>query len=76
MVDPKRTPLRRLAALVSPALLTLATGCSTSAPCLTYQPMTMTKTVSMRGYGMVRVTSEELVCTERAEIIESVATAN
>jgi hypothetical protein len=64
---------RAAVAALGAAALALTSGCGTQAPCLTYQPMMMTKHVSMRGYGTVRVTSEEMVCTERAEIIESVA---
>lgn len=76
MVLTNTRPKRLMAAASLGLALSLNAGCSTQAPCLTYQPMMMTKTVTMRGYGMVRVTSEEMVCTERAEIIESVASAN
>ncbi len=77
MVHASRRNLRHLAAATMvAAILGSTSGCGTTAPCLNYQPMTLTKTVSMRGYGMLRVTSEEMVCMERAEIIESVAKAD
>ncbi len=77
MVHASRRNLAHLAKVtVVAAVLGSTSGCGTTAPCLNYQPMMLTKTVSMRGHGVMRVTSEEMVCTERAEIIESVATAN
>jgi hypothetical protein len=53
------------ATIVAPSLLG---ACSSQLPCLQYQPQTFTRTVSMRGHGMMQVTQEALVCTRRADL--------
>lgn len=65
----QRTPLARLSRRASVLIFTLSlplwSGCSTQAPCLSYQTQAFTRTVSMRGYGSIQVTEEARVCTER-----------
>jgi hypothetical protein len=49
----------------------LVTGCgSTALPCMQYQPQTVTRMVSMRGYGVVQVTEQAMVCMQRADTME------
>jgi hypothetical protein len=58
---------RRLLLAATIAAPSLLGACSTQLPCLQYQPQTFTRTVSMRGHGMMQVTQEALVCTRRAD---------
>ena len=55
----------------SMASATLTAGCASSPlPCMQYQPQMVTRFVSMRGHGAVRVRERALVCTHRAGSIE------
>ncbi|MEM1404997.1 MAG: hypothetical protein AAGG55_16800 [Pseudomonadota bacterium] len=37
--------------------------------CLSYEPQESVSTVSMRGFGYVRVVQETMVCTKRSEVL-------
>ncbi|GEM_PF-5865761 len=66
-LNKRRTSLSAAMAL-SGTLGLLNTGCANQAPCVAYVPQLQTKTVSLRGYGAVEVTSEELVCAQRENL--------
>ena len=46
-------------------------GCSTAqlGACTAYELQPVQRTVSMRGYGYLDVTKEQLVCTQRSEVL-------
>lgn len=58
---------RRILLAATIAAPSLLGACSSQLPCLEYQPQMFTRTVSMRGHGMMQVTQEALVCTRRAD---------
>lgn len=59
---------RRLLLAATIAAPLLLGACGSQLPCMQYQPQTFTRTVSMRGHGMMQVTQEALVCTRRADL--------
>lgn len=46
-------------------------GCSTTplGACMAYELQPVQRTVSMRGYGYLDFTKEQLVCTQRSEVL-------
>lgn len=65
-----KAPLLRVAtgAALAVVLVATSTGCATPlAPCLEYTPKSMTRIVSLRGYGSVAMTEDSLVCSLRAD---------
>ena len=68
-VTPNRPRCAFVAASGGLLLSALLSGCSvTTAPCLQYTPQNLTRTVTLRGHGMVEVTEQTLICSQRAQI--------
>ena len=46
-------------------------GCSTAqlGACTAYELQPVQRTISMRGYGYLDITKEQLVCTQRSEVL-------
>lgn len=68
----RQTAVHKVISLMG--VLMCTSGCATElvAPCLRYEPQNVEKTVFMRGYGEVHMTSESLVCTKRDDLYAGV----
>lgn len=68
-LNAKRNSIYLASAAALSAVLT-SSGCSNlgsnAAPCLSYSPQLVKRTVGMRGYGSVEITEEKYVCVARA----------
>ena len=68
-----RRPHAVVIATLGLGILSLASGCSTQAPCLQYVTRDVQATAYTRGYGSYTTTRKVRVCTEREQLRNEIA---